>query len=150
MADDPAGLNPYAAPAADLAPRVLGTRAPAGLRITAGVVLLLDALFNLAAGVGIVAIAQMWSEVPATILLFGFFLCLVAATSIAAAVFLFRAKRSGFVLLTGLLVGATEVARNLLTSRVDLMTATGLVAALLAVISAVSTLNREALARRAA
>lgn len=174
MTDAPADPNPYAAPKADIAARAPGPRSSAGLRITAGVALILVAVLN-----GLAAITEVWTTValseadmrgfvaeearrqgteltpaqrdaaaakamPSAFgpVVFGAFLALAAATSVTAAVFLFRARRGGFVLLSALLLGAVELAGAPFY-------VFGLLVATLAAVSAVSMLNRDALTRRA-
>ena len=148
---DPSDPNPYAAPTSEMAAGAPGGRAPAGLRITAGAILLLNGLVNLVVGVGFVAAGAMWSgkDFASSSLMIGLFRLLSVGMSIAAAVFLFRHVRAGFVLLTGLLLVVTELAGLLVTSGISVFTILGLGTALLAFSSALSMLNREALARRA-
>jgi hypothetical protein len=52
MTDAPAAPNPYAAPEADIGARARGPRSPAGLRVTAGVLLILAAVVNLVTALG--------------------------------------------------------------------------------------------------
>jgi hypothetical protein len=183
MAGDPADPNPYAAPRTEVAAtgQPAGRNA-AGLRITAGVFLLIAAVINLFAAVsyfggGVLGSGRidlrkvMEAEARKTgkplteeqeekmakvdeamqgmrasatsFVVFGGYLLLTVALSIAAAVFLFKGKHGGFVLLTALLVGAAEVIGPLLT-RFGFLNVFGLGIAILVAVSAVSMLRREA------
>ena len=172
MTDDPAGPNPYAAPAAEIVAGAPGARSQAGLRITAGVILILAAVVNLFAALGYAAggavvsgavdldslaetpedkqkVAELYGDVAAfrtratSFMVFAGFLGLTVITSIAGAVSLFQGKRPRFIVVAAMLAAAAEIIAMAMSS-LGLINVFGLVAALLAFVAAVSMIHRQA------
>jgi hypothetical protein len=147
MTNDPAEINPYAAPTADIASVRPGARSPAALRVSAGITFILDAVVNLARAIAhAIEGAMGLGLAPATDFVWGLFLLFIVAGCIAAAVFLFQNRRPGFIVVAALLAGVAEIIGGVM-GRAGLLTLFGSAAALLAFIAGVSIANRAAPAR---
>ena len=157
MAGDPAAPDPYAAPQPDLQGRPPAPRAaPLGLRITAGVVLLLAASLDLVGGLGYVAGGLVASRKAGAssanifvgaVVIFG-----MVGAMITSAVFLFQGKRGRFVLVVASLLGAVAAAGAAMWgARVPIALVplvSHLAVAILAFLAAVAVANHEAGSRR--